>query len=222
MTQDFMGYELEPEQIRDISELVLDQRGHIRILPAAFWDTTTPAERALFGHHHAIYNFPTTELVAYLHELIDGRSTIEIGAGNGVLAKALDIPATDNRMQAKAKYRRIYESQGQPTVTYGRNVIELDASRAVDRYEPDVVIACWVTHKWDPRRHWAGGNEIGVDEGDIISRVQQYVVIGNDHVHQNKPIWELPHVHNHLPFIYSRAANGRSDFLATWPGGKQI
>jgi hypothetical protein len=216
-----MAHELDPSRIRDISAAVLDNHGRMRVLPAAFWTSTTPSERALFGHQHGIYSFPTTELVEYLRELIDGRSAIEIGAGHGVLAQALGIPATDNRMQAKARYRRIYEQAGQPTVKYGRNVVELNAAAAVRRYRPDVVIGCWVTHKWEPHRHGAGGNEIGIDEANLIANVEQYVVIGNDQVHGFKPIWELPHSRTYLPFIYSRAANGSPDFLAIWPGGKR-
>ncbi len=213
--------EFDPSQIRDIAPLVLDARGRLRVLPAEFWMGTTTEERAIFGHRHAIYAFPTTELVEYLGRLIDGRSAIEIGAGHGVLAEALGIPATDNRMQAKAKYRRIYERAGQPVVTYGRNVIELDAHAAVRRYRPEVVIGCWVTHRYDPRRHWAGGNEIGIDEADVIANTQQYVVIGNDVTHASKPIWELPHAKAHPPWLFSRAMNGSPDFIATWSGGSQ-
>jgi hypothetical protein len=216
-----MNIILDPSKIRDIAPHVLDERGQMQVLPVAFWASTTPAERSLFGHRQGIYHFPTTELVEYLRELIGERSAIEIGAGHGVLANALNIPATDNRMQAKAKYRRIYELQGQPTVKYGRNVIELDAAAAIRRYRPDVVIGCWVTHKYEPRRNWAGGNEIGVDEENVIANVEQYVVIGNDDVHKTKSIWELPHTRlTGSQFIYSRAANGTPDFLAIWPGGK--
>ncbi len=215
-----MSVMLNPSEIRDIAPDVLDKAGRIRVLPAAFWESTTPQERALFGHRHAIYSFPTAELVEHLATLIDGRTAIEIGAGHGVLAQALDIPATDNRMQNKARYRRIYDLTGQPTVEYGRNVIELDAAAAIRRYRPDVVIGCWVTHKYEPHRHFAGGNEIGIDEHDLIAKVQQYVVIGNDQVHGTKPVWELPHTREYLPFVYSRAANGSRDFLAIWRGGR--
>jgi hypothetical protein len=216
-----IGHALDPSKIRDISPDVLDDQGQMRVLPAAYWASTTPSERALFAHYQGIYSFPTTELVEYLHELIDGRKAIEIGAGHGILAKALDIPATDNRMQAKARYRRIYEQTGQPTVKYGRHVVELDAAAAVRRYQPDLVIGCWVTQKYDPARHWAGGNEIGIDEEDVIANVEQYVVIGNDQVHDSKSIWNLPHTRRYLPFVYSRAANGSRDFLAIWPGGRK-
>lgn len=211
---------LDPSRIRDLAPLVLNEQGQMRVLPAAFWAGTTLSERSLFGHRQGIYSFPTTELVEYFKDLIDGRVAIEIGAGHGILAQALGIPATDNRMQDMPKYRIIYEQSGQPTVKYGPNVIELDAESAVRHYRPDVVIGCWVTHKFDPARPLAAGNEVGIDEADVIASVQQYVVVGNDQVHRGKPIWELPHTRTRPPFVYSRAANGTQDFLAIWPGGK--
>lgn len=211
---------LDPSRIRDLSPDALDADGRLRILPAEFWAQTTPEERAVFGNRHAIYSFPTVELVEHLREMIGGRKAIEIGAGNGVLARTLDIPATDNKMQDMAKYRLLYQATGQPTVKYGRNVLKFDAYTAVRRYEPDVVIACWVTHKWEAARHWAGGNEIGVDEEDVLANTQEYIFIGNTEVHSGKKIWDLPHTVTHLPFIYSRATNGTPDFLATWNGAK--
>lgn len=210
---------LQPDQIRDLSPLVLDGRGKMKILPAQFWADTTPAERALFGHYNGIYSFPTVELVEHLQKLIGNQKAIEIGAGHGVLAEALGIIATDNRMQAHAKYRRLYAAQGQPTITYGRNVIERSAFEAVRRHEPDIVIGCWVTHRYEPARHWAGGNEIGVDEADVIAHCNRYVFIGNEKTHASKAVWDLPHTKTNPPFVYSRATNGSPEFIAVWPGG---
>jgi hypothetical protein len=213
----FSTVALDPRGIRDLSPQVLDGSGRMKILPSEFWASTTPAERALFGHTHAIYAIPTTELVEHLRQFIAGRKAIEIGAGNGVLADALGITATDNRMQARSKYKRIFAQTGQPTVTYGRNIIERDAYEAVRRYEPEVVIGCWITHRYDPARHWAGGNEIGVDEMDVLAHCQEYVLIGNDKIHGTKVLWDLPHAKTYPPFVYSRAANGTKDFIAVWP-----
>ena len=203
-------------RVRDLSPMALDERGALKVLPTSFWETTTPRERALFGHRHGFYLLPTVELVEHLHELIGGRSAIEIGSGNGVLAQALGIPATDNCMQRRSHYRRIYEATGQPTVTYGRNVTPLSAADAVRRHKPDVVVAAWVTHRYRQDRHWAGGNEIGVDEEDVIAHCSTYVVIGNEHVHRTKSIWDLPHTITYPPFVVSRAANGSRDFIAVF------
>lgn len=209
---------INPKSTRDISPDVIDADGRLRILPAAYWWTTTPDERALLAHRHGLYGLPTIELVERLRALIDGRSAIEIGAGSGVLAEALGIPATDNRMQEREPYRSVYAQIGQAIVKYGPNIEPLDAAQAVRQYRPAVVIGSWVTHKYDPARHWAGGNEIGVDEDDILAHCQLYIVIGNSHVHRDKKIWGRSHHIEYPTYVYSRATNGTPDFIATWQG----
>lgn len=214
-------FHLDPLTTRDIAPSVLDSFGRLRVMPSEFWASTTPEERGWFGHQYGAYLFPTVELVASLLALIDGRKAIEIGAGNGVLAEALGITATDSRQQEAPEYRAIYAATGQPTVRYGSNVVTIDAHAAVNRYQPEVVVASWVTHKWDPARPEAGGNEAGVREEWIIDNCAEYIFIGNEKVHQHKSIWQrLPHGIAYRSFIYSRAMNGTRDFLASWPGGK--
>lgn len=215
-------FELDTEGIRDISPDALDENGRLKVQPAAFWAKTNREERALFGHRHAAYGLPTEELVTFLKGFIHGRPAIEIGAGNGVLAEALGIPATDNRQQEMPKYREIYARLGQPTVKYGPNVITMDAAEAVAHYRPAVVVGCWITHRYDPLKPWRQGNEIGVDEEEIIDQVEDYVSIGNGAIHSAKPIWTLRHlkVPDLHPYLYSRAMAVEEDFLAVWPGGK--
>lgn len=209
-----------PDQIRDLRPLALDPEGRIKILPASFWAATTVSERALFGVRTGHYAFPTTELVTHLKQLIGHRTAIEVGAGNGVLAKALEIPATDNKQQLMPKYRAHYEAAQQPIVPYGDNIIEMEANHAVRYYKPDVVIGCWVTHKYDPRDHARGGNEAGLDEPDMLKHCAAYVMIGNDKVHKDKPVWNRQHTVFDLPFIFSRAFAGGRDFLAVFQGLK--
>jgi hypothetical protein len=206
---------IDPNGTRDLAPQVLDQGGRLRVLPASFWAATTREERALFGHRHAIYSFATTELVAWLQERIAGKRAIEIGAGHGVLAEALGIPATDNRMQTWPEIRATYALQGQPTIKYGVNVQTLAAEEAVKKHRPDVVIGCWVTHKWLAGNHAAGGNMYGVREERIIQRAA-YIFIGNEAVHAAKPIWSLPHEIHYPPWLVSRSANGSRDFIAVW------
>lgn len=208
-----------PYGTRDIAPYVLDEQGRLRILPAAYWATTTAAQRSKFGLLHGIYSFPTTELVEYLRTVIDGRSTIEIGSGNGVLAEALGITATDSHQQEKEPYRSRIIADGQQPVRYGPNVVECDAVRAVRRFKPEVVIACWVTHKYLRSRDQAGGNSAGVVEEDIIGGCGTYVFVGNEGVHEHKSIWSLPHEIEYPPWVYSRAINGSRDFIATWQHG---
>jgi hypothetical protein len=209
------AFEIDP-RTRDLAPEALTPDGRPRVLPASYWATTTPAERAILGHRHGIYSYPTTELVAWLKDFIGDRTAIEIGAGHGCLAAALNIPATDSMQQNKPKYRAEYAAMGQPPVRYGENIIPLDARGAISRYHPQVVVACWVTHRYSRRRHWAGGNEAGVDEAKILDSGATYVFVGNERVHAGKPIWDRPHEIMYPPWVCSRAINGSRDFVATW------
>lgn len=201
---------------RDIAPDVFDSAGNLRVMPASFYVQTTEAERLRLCVEQGLYCLPTTELVEHLRGLIGGQRAIEIGAGNGVMAKALGIPATDNRMQEMPHYKAKYKQLGQAVVRYGDNVERLDASVAVKRYRPKVVIAAWVTHRYNPRRPEAGGNEIGAVEEDVVKACDMYVVIGNEWVHRAKSIWALPHDIDYPAWLYSRAHNGSRDFIAVW------
>lgn len=213
-----MGTHTIDPATRDITPEVMGQDGRMRLLPAEYWAGTTAHERALFGWRHGIYGFPTIELVEHLRVVIGGRSAIEVGAGHGVLAEALDIPATDNFMQDQPKYRAILARAGQPPVRYGPNVIKCDANTAVREYAPEVVIASWLTHRYDPKRPGAGGNEAGPDEDDLVDNCCEYVFIGNAGVHLDKRIWRRLHRAESPPYVVSRQGDGAADFIATWWG----
>jgi hypothetical protein len=212
------AFVIDPSKVRDLRSQALDSTGRLRILPAAFWQSTTKLERAAFGARTGIYSFPTLELVERLRELIDGRTAIEIGAGNGVLAEALGIPATDNFQQRIPRYRSHYEALGIATVPYGSKVIDMDASSAVQHFKPAVVIGCWVTHRFNPLEPDRGGNEIGVDEPDLVRHCEAYVFVGNERVHQEKPLWARAHSIEYPTYVFSRASNESRDFIAVFRG----
>lgn len=172
---------------------LFDAEGILQPQPKEFWRGYDRVERATFGHAHGLYAFPTIEGIAYIRELIDNRMAIEIGSGNGGFCKALGIPGTDNYQQAMPQYKRYYDHLMQPTVKYGSHVEKLDAGLAVGKYQPKVVVACWVTHLYIPQRHELGGNEIGVDEHFLLSQVDDYIFIGDTHVHSKKPIFQDYH-----------------------------
>lgn len=172
---------------------LFDTEGTLQPMPMDFWRMYNRAERATFGHAHGLYAFPTIEGIEHIRSLIDGRSCIEIGAGNGAFCKALHIPGTDNHQQNMPHYKRYYDQMMQPTVKYGSHVENLEASLAIGKYQPKVVLACWVTHLYLPQRHHLGGNEIGVDEHFLLSQVDDYIFIGDSHVHSKKPIFQDYH-----------------------------
>lgn len=115
--------------VRDLAEDVFDENGRMKVMPAAYYEQTTIEERGLFGNRYGIYSFPTEELVDFLQKQIGDRKAIEIGAGHGVLAEALGIPATDNYQQEMPEYREFYDKIGQTIVPYGPNVEKIDARR---------------------------------------------------------------------------------------------
>lgn len=210
------AFAIDPTKVQDISSRLLDDRGRLRITSARTLEGTTAQERLLFGVRQGVYSFPTDELCDFLRSRIEGRVAIEIGAGHGLLAEALSIPATDNRQQEDPELKAYYAQIGQPTVPYGKNVEKLDAVAAIEKYRPNVVIACWVTHRFDSDRPYAGGSVTGVDEASIIESCDEYIFIGNEHVHAQKPIWEMPHEKLTPWWLYSRAVNGSGEFIATW------
>lgn len=207
---------LDPRGARDLSSLLLDAQGNLRPVPAQQLAQTTPAERSIFCVQQGLYGLLTVELLEYLEKAIGGRKAIEIGAGHGRLAHHLGIPATDNRQQERPEIRAIYEALRQPVVRYGDNVEPLDAATAVRKHRPQVVVASWVTHRYAPHRHEAGGNQDGVDEEDVLANCDTYIFIGNEQVHAKKSLWSQPHTKVHAPWLFSRAGNGSPDFIAVW------
>jgi len=211
-----MRVHLLTERPRDIAPLLLDEQGRLKVVPAQILAETSAAERGAFGVRYGAYGFVTSELVEHLSVLLAGVSALEVGAGNGVLAEALGIRATDNRQQELPHIRAVYEGLNQALVPYGERVEKLDALSAARRYRPHTVLACWTTHRYDPARHWAGGNEDGVREEELLSLCERYVFIGNEAVHARKSLWALPHEKHHPPWLYSRALNGSPNFIAVW------
>jgi hypothetical protein len=207
---------INPQNLADISRSVLAAPGRPRVMPASFYQKATLDERVALGVRHGLYGLPTEELIDWLKTEINGRSAIEIGAGHGALAAALGIPATDNWMQNNPAIAAYYESIKQPVVKYGGHVERLDAAQAVAKHKPQVVIASWVTHRYSPSRHAAGGNSDGVDEEALLDACESYIFIGNLKVHGGKSIWRRPHRIIEPDWLYSRSFNGTKDFIAVW------
>lgn len=107
-----------------------------------------------------IYCFYSRELIAALARLIAGRSTIEVAAGDGTLARFLTehgtpVHASDDQSWHKA-------------VNYPAEVENSDAIAAIQRHQPQVVLCSWPP----------AGNRF---ERQIFRQrsVQTYIVIGS-------------------------------------------
>ena len=199
---------------------LLDAAGRLKLLPVASYDGLSRDAVQLWCHNHARYGLPTIELIAWLRERLAGRTAIEIGSGSGDLAYHLGIPATDNRMQEWPSIRFHYTMTGQPTIQYPDFVEKLDALDAIDKYQPDVVVASWVTQWIDPHLPppRTGGNAWGVKEDEILATGCAYILIGNQKVHGDKKIMAAPHREYALPFLRSRANYPMLDRVWVWNG----
>lgn len=189
------------------------------LMPAGEIVPALAAELARFDQNHlskfcfeqGLYCLPTTELIDWLSQQIGGRLALEIGAGRGILGRALDIPMTDSHLQ-DGRNRFVvehYKSLGQPLIRYPADVRKLTANSAILTYRPQVVVAAWVTQKVTDRREHErmGGNYWGVDETRFgRDGVETYIHVGHSKVHADKRILgQYPHQVYKLPFLFSRS-----------------
>lgn len=183
-----------------------------KVVPADVYRDFTQEELFLFCVQNGLYSLPTTELLDTLNRLImevsPTRNAIEIGAGNGAIGRGLGIPATDNFMQDNEFIRSHYAMLRQATVQYGADVIRMEANEAVRKMKPQVVIGAWVTHVFSPNDPQRGGNQFGIDEEDIIASVKRYIVVGNNTVHAQKPIFDKMTRMIRGDFIFSKSIAG--------------
>lgn len=207
---------LKDENIDYLDDILFDDKKQFRVASAESLSKIPPRHLQLFGHRHGIYSFPTDRLAQWLKAHFDMNKAIEIGSGNGALAKYLDIPATDSRMHERPEVKLLYGLSGQPVTKYGPNVLKYDAVEAVKKFRPETVIAQWVTHKYNPAEHEKGGNVYGIDEEFIINNVKYYVFIGNTFTHGKKLILKYPHESYRMQWIFSRSQHPHLNIIHIW------
>ncbi len=187
--------------------------GKLLVMPANFWKKRKQNEINYFIYQHGIYVLPTTELIDWLKENIIG-SAIEIGAGNGSISRALNIPITDSRMQEREDIKLIYQMNGQPVIKYPADVEKLDADEALEKYKPETVIGAFVTHKYTEAA--GNGNMYGVEEENILKAVKRYINIGNLTTHNTKPILKLRHEEIYFDWLITRSVNQSDNRIFIW------
>lgn len=162
------------------------------------------------------YQLVTNELLVWLHEKIAGRKAIEVGAGMGDLGYRLNIPMTDSAVQTQPQIRAYYRSLGQCIIDPPLDVERLDAEAAIKRYQPQVVIASWLTQKWHLGDRDGTGSMHGVEESVIVDNCEMYIHIGHEDSHADKRIRTLPHQQYRFPWLVSRAADQDKNVIYVW------
>lgn len=213
--------ELERGDISELESLVIVD-GEIRPIPAEQAKRFSDAQLLQFMHEHALYVFPTTELVEWLQQEIEEGEpdlipdAIEICSGNGWLAKALEIPATDSYLQDREDIKQMYDAAGTPRISYGGHVERLDAVSAVKKYQPRFVIAAYATVKWGEGKSRSQGNMYGVDTRWVINHCYSYILIGCDSVHANDKAMLWPHERFTPPWLIVRCNSSTQGVIYRW------
>lgn len=218
-----MTFNLINPNLRELIELreqATTSAGVLKVMPKDFYAQFDQETLSAFCLGMGCYSLPTIELMDLVNSKImeasPTRRAIEIGSGNGVIGEYLGITCTDNWMQDMPVIKAHYEAMRQQTVPYRKHVVNLDALKAIGRYKPEVVVASWVTHIYDPRQHHRGGNAIGVDEQKLLNKVKRYVFIGNLDTHKNKPILANKHEIIQGDFLFSRSMAPEKNALIIW------
>jgi len=192
---------------------LLDGNGRLRLLSADELRAIDPLTLRMWCCVRARYLLPTLELVAWLRAVINGEKAIEVAAGMGDLGYHLGIPMSDSYAQQAPDMVQKYALIGNAPTAPPADVERLDAEAAVRRYKPKIVIAAWLTHKYQPGD--ANGFEHGANEKYIVDRAT-YIFIGNQRVHGAKRILQLDHASYFLPWIVSRSSEPKRDVVYIW------
>ncbi len=184
---------------------ILDSEGKLIIKPYSFYQSLNSNELRYFMLENAIYVMPTQELIDWLKQNIIGKA-IEIGAGHGAIARTLNIPITDSRLQERADIAWYYEKIiKQAPIKYHKDIEKLDAIEAIDKYNPDTVIGAFITHKF--KESIGSGNAFGVEEEIILQKAKRYINIGNKVTHKDKPILKTEHQEYNFEWLITRGTD---------------
>ena len=194
----------------------------LKIMPASFYKEIPQTDLAIWCNKKGIYCLPTIELIDWLKEYIGDNKAIEIGAGTGSIGRALKIPITDSCNMEKPDIKFHYQMLKQPVTVYPNDVKKLDAEKAVKKYNPDIVIGAWITHKYNPYNHELGGNIYGVDEAKLLLSVKKYILIGNKSVHYRKLLLHIPHKELSFDWLFSRSLDSKNNRIFIWDSSEII
>ncbi|HLO89619.1 MAG TPA: hypothetical protein VK172_00505 [Lentimicrobium sp.] len=208
---------IESSYLAPLESDLFDENGLLRVMSYDYYKQVPKDVLRYFAHQYGIYVFPTTEMIDWFRENIEG-TAIEIGAGHGALSRALGIPITDSRMQELPEIILYYQLMRQPVIKYPDDIEKLDAEDAITKYLPDNVIGGYIIERWRP--NYEQGNHLGVNEHDVIKRAKKYILILNMHDHKDKWLFQSPHKAYKFPWIVTRSEHS-ANRICVWKGKKK-
>ncbi|HEY9768476.1 MAG TPA: hypothetical protein V6C71_08175 [Coleofasciculaceae cyanobacterium] len=167
--------------------IFLDPQGIIKLFAklirdrqsADFYKTIDNADLRVWSICRAIYQLPTIELVEWLKTNFNLDKTIEIGAGNNYLYHHFGIKGIDNYCEQILAVKQVHEILNQPSTNPPSEVENLEEIAAIKKYQPETVIAAWITLKTEDPEGVDAGHGYAPDEEKILDTGVTYIHIAN-------------------------------------------
>jgi len=194
---------LEVADTTYLDELLIGADGLIRPVPAESLESVPVGHYMQWCVKHGVYQIPTTELILWLNAKIGVKTCIEICAGKSGIGYQLGVKTTDSYMHAIPDIREWYLANGLTPTDPPAYVEKIDANAAVKKYDPHVVLGCWVTQKWQPSDN--EGSTYGSVEEDWLDAGKTYIHVGSLSVHRSKRILRRAHEVYQFPWLFSRS-----------------
>lgn len=240
---------IEPELVnhdraQEIIESLMGSDGCIYPIPYSHIKNDTLDTLNLVMQAMGLYTFPTLELCNWINSQIDDNpelephSAIEICAGTGWIGRTIGIPITDVKNMENPQVQHIMTQRFSVPTIYADDVEQLEASEAVDKYSPDIVIGSFVTSrqlvdKIDKKKAMTvkvklpyGGVmeqnlmdlvrkevQVGVDIRKIVKQVYKVILVVNNRTHMHEDYFNIPHQSFSFPWLVTRGDASQSRIL---------
>lgn len=204
--------------VQYLDKVFLDEKNNPKIVSAKDIQQIPSIHFQVWANSHTIYQFVTHEMVDWLKNELGDKLAIEIGSGNGLLARSAGITATDSYLQENPKIIEFYKSIGQPLIKYPDYVQKFEALEAVMHYKPHTVVGAFITQYGTIQERNAGipCNPDGPKEWEILKHVKKYILFGNKNTHEGKRIFKFPHREYYYPWLFSRAFDQALNRVWIW------
>ena len=233
------------KRVVEIVDSIVGKDGKIYPIPYSLIENDTLDTLNFVMQALGLYTFPTLELCEWLSSQIDDNpelephSAIEICGGTGWIGRQLGIPSTDVKNMENPLVKDIMLKQTSMPTIYADDVETLEASDAVKKYQPDIVIGSYVTSKQlvdkiDRKRAMTIGFympslhgvieqnlmdearkevKVGVDVKGICRKVYKVILVCNMRTHRNESYVSLPHQTLSFPWLVTRGDKSQARIL---------
>ena len=233
------------KRVGEIVKSIVGKDGKIYPIPYSLIENDTLDTLNFVMQALGLYTFPTLELCEWLSSQIDDNpelephSAIEICGGTGWIGRQLGIPSTDVKNMENPLVQDVMLEQASMPTIYADDVETLEASDAVKKYQPEIVIGSYVTSKQlvekiDRKRAMTIGFympslhgvieqnlmdvakkevRVGVDVKSICRKVYKVILVCNMRTHRNESYISLPHQTISFPWLVTRGDKSQARIL---------